>query len=123
MKVEIKGITVEVEVANTLYKRIKGLMFMKFLEKNKGMLFVFREEFYPKFWMFGMCFPIDIIWINEKEKIVDITYNAEPSFNPCRTYTPKKKCKYVLEVVSGFAEKYGINIGDVVNFIPSRRTS
>lgn len=111
MKVRIKKVVIEVEVADNFFKQSKGLMFRKRLEENRGMLFVFKRESYPRFWMLGMRFPIDIIWINEEMEIIDITTGANPSFNPYRTYMPKKPCRYVLEVESGFAERNKIEVG------------
>ena len=107
-KIRIGRKVIKVEVADYFLKKIKGLMFRSSLSKDSGMLFVFDQEGYHSIWMLGMRFSIDIIWIDERKKVVDFVENARPSFN---TYIPKEKARYVLEVNSGFVKKNKIKIG------------
>jgi uncharacterized membrane protein (UPF0127 family) len=44
----------------------------KLFFKDKGMLFVFYEEDNYEFWMKNTYIPLDIIWINSENEIVDI---------------------------------------------------
>ncbi|MEW5758655.1 MAG: DUF192 domain-containing protein [Candidatus Omnitrophota bacterium] len=106
----------EFELANTDYKRYYGLMFRKFLDIDKGMLFVFDKEDQHKFWMKNMNFPLDIIWIAKDKKIVDIHKNALPCKNNCESLIPGKKAKYVLELNSGVVDRSNIKIGDKAKF-------
>lgn len=115
-KVKIGNTTIEAEIADTFTKQIKGLMFRKDLEKNKGMLFVFNNDSYQSIWMMNMSFPLDIIWIDAKHKIVDIVKDAQPCMIFCTVYRPKEKARYVLEANAGFVDKHGIEIGDNVKF-------
>lgn len=111
----IKNISFSVEIADTAVKQSQGLSGHDPLTDNQGMLFIFaRSGRYP-FWMKGMEFPIDIIWIGEDKRIVDITKNAEPSSFP-RLYLPKTPAMYVLEINAGLGDKDGFTVGDVVNF-------
>lgn len=112
--VKIGKRTIKAKVANNFFTRAKGLMFKKNIEKDEGVVFVFKKDSFPKFWMFGMRFPLDIIWISSKKKIVDITLNAKPSLNPRKIYKPKKACKYVLETRANLLKN--IEVGKVVNF-------
>ena len=114
-KINIGKASIRAEVADSFFKKVKGLMFRKSLRKNKGMLLVFSREDYHPIWMFGMRFPIDIIWIDERMRVVNIVENSKPCLF-CKTYFPKKKAKYVLEVNAGFVEKYKIRIGLKVDF-------
>jgi uncharacterized membrane protein (UPF0127 family) len=117
-KVYINKIGIEVEVADTPQKRAQGLSGRKSLGELEGMLFIFENPDIYRFWMPDMNFPIDIIWIDEDGVIVDITENAPPledKSNPV-WYMPIKPVKYVLEVNSGFSNKYNINVGDKVIF-------
>lgn len=107
-----------VEIAETLIEKAKGLMGREELPDLYGMLFIFSfESFYP-FTMRGMKIPIDIIWLNRKEEIVYIS----EFLKPCRTLfcpaiNPWKKTKYVLEVNAGTAKKLGLKIGDRAEII------
>jgi uncharacterized membrane protein (UPF0127 family) len=47
-------------------------MYRNSLDKDKGMLFVFYEEDNYEFWMKNTYIPLDIIWINSENEIVDI---------------------------------------------------
>lgn len=108
-----KSVFVEVELANNMTKRMKGLMFRESLGENEGMLFVFDKETYHTFWMMNTTIPLDAIHISANGSVVDII-QMDPckSLVFCKRYTPKAKGKYVLEVNQGFAEKNGIEIGN-----------
>lgn len=79
------------------------------------MLFVFDRADYHSFWMKDMNFAIDIIWIDESKKIIDITRNAEPESYP-NIFKPRLPVRYVLEVTSGWSKENNIQIGAQVDF-------
>ena len=106
-----------IEIADNYEERRQGLMFREKLDENSGMLFIFESSGEYDFWMKNTLIPLDIIWINEDYKIVDIQ-KAVPCMDvACRSYIPNGEARYVLEVNSGFAEENGINIGDEVNIL------
>ena len=90
-----------------------GLGGMKSIGNNECMLFISKEESKMGIWGLNMKFPIDVIWIGENMKIVDIKKNIEPCVCVfcCRVYKPRKGAKYVVEVNKGIADKFNINIG------------
>ena len=110
MKLRAGSSVVKVEVARDLLRQSLGLMFRKSLAKNSGMLFVFPFKFYYGIWMFGMRFPIDILWLDENMEVVDMKEGARPCW-VCGTYYPARTARYVLEVETGFAKRNGIRIG------------
>lgn len=113
-KVEIGGQTFKVEVVKDSWELEKGLGGRKSLAENRGMLFIFPKEDYYQFWMKGMNFSIDIIWINQG-KIVDIKEKAPiPTTHLLDSYRPESPAKYVLEINAGLSEKYGFKVGDEV---------
>lgn len=107
---------VNLEIADTEEERQLGLMFREVLPQDSGMLFIFNIESKHGFWMKNMNFPIDIIWINQDKKIVEITKTAKPCSKDCAVIYPKSKVKYVLEVNPGFVDKNKIKIEEEVNF-------
>lgn len=113
--VKISDVVIKAEVADTLPKRIEGLMSKKILPEKEGMLFIFNEENYHGIWMMNMRFPIDIIWIDKDLKIVDIAEDAQPCKFKCPIYRPDSKASYVLEVNSGFAKENKLQIGDYIS--------
>src|SRR3989338_6034474 len=103
-----------VEVADDNAERAIGLMSRTSLEDNYGMIFVFPEENEVTFWMKNTLIPLDMIFISEDFKILDIK-TAEPcKENTCQLYGPVKNVKYVLEVNAGFAIRNNIKVGDLV---------
>ena len=115
--VEIGGVKVSVQVADTKETRMQGLSGVDSLSKNQGMFFVFDEAGKPIFWMKNMNFAIDIFWI-ENGQVVGIEKNVQPE--PGRSdadltgYNPPTEITYVLEVNAGFADENNIEVGDSV---------
>lgn len=106
---------IKVEVADSTLKRAKGLMYRKHLDENTGMLFIFDDQTKHIFWMKNTLIPLDMIWVDENFKIVDISVNVQPCKTiSCQTYMPASPAKYVLEVNGGYSEKQSIKIGDTL---------
>lgn len=102
-----------VEVADTLELRQKGLMYKEKLGTNEGMLFVFEKPDNYPFWMKNTLIYLDIIWIDSEGKVVAIQKYAEPcTYDPCKIYDPGVNALYVLEIRGGLSVEKNIKIGD-----------
>lgn len=116
-QMKVGGADISVEIADTDFLRQQGLSGRDSLNENSGMLFSFPKSSLPSFWMKGMKFPLDFIWI-ANNKIVQIDKNIEPE--PGKTdseltlYRPKTPIDYVLEVNAGFSDKNNLKTGDSV---------
>ncbi len=112
---KINNVKIKAEVADTSEIQKKGLSGRKSLCDNCGMLFTFDNyDIYP-FWMKGMNFPIDIIWIKD-DSVVEVVENAQIPSKKAKesqipSYTPSKKANRVLEVNAGFCQKNKIYPG------------
>ena len=121
-RILIGSTTIPVEIASTPTTIDKGLAHRRALEASSGMLFLFNHSAKFKFWMRGMRFPIDIIWIDEDSRIVDITENAptvsflKRAFAKPVFYSPSVPARYVLEVNAGFCKSHNIKIADSTEF-------
>lgn len=113
--VELGNVKVQVEVPATPAEMARGLMQRESLGKNAGMIFVFEKEAKHSFWMKNTLIPLDLIFIDDENKIVDILNAVPCKKEPCEHYIPKEKALYVLEVNNGFAQKHKIEIGEEVN--------
>jgi uncharacterized membrane protein (UPF0127 family) len=110
----------EVELVTTPAQRERGLMFRKYLGRNQGMLFVFKDEDKHIFWMKDTLIPLDIIWIDKNKEAVFIKTNAQPCGQDfCLPMVPDKKAKYVLELNAGTCENIGLNVKDKIIFYSS----
>src|SRR3989338_7672062 len=118
-KIIIGGSTWEAELAQTLVEKARGLSYRESLDKDKGMLFFFDPPARESFWMKGMNFSLDMIWIRDNT-VIDITKNAPPLKDSLRPlyYSPKEPADMVLEVNAGQADEFGVKIGDKVIIKP-----
>ncbi len=119
--VKIGNLKIPVELADTKEKRSKGLGGRENLASDSGMLFIFSKEDKYSFWMKGLKFPLDIIWIRNNI-VVDIISNAKPPTinqkdETLPIYLPREQVDMVLEVNAGFVSSHGIKISDNVEII------
>lgn len=113
---EVVKAVINIEVADDKNKRSKGLGGRASLDPNSGMLFIFEKEDIYKFWMKGVNFPLDFIWISG-DRVADILPNVPPASantpdSSLPIYAPVVKVDRVLEVNAGFAQAHGIKVGD-----------
>ena len=118
--IKINEIEIMAEVASSIIKKSDGLSGRESMDENKGMLFIFDSPQPLSFWMKGMNFPLDFIWINGN-RVVDLTENV-PADNGATSIKPKVPADKVLEVNSGIIKRSGIKEGDVIK-IANRRLS
>lgn len=109
--VSFDDVDVEVELAQTTQERVQGLSGREKLASGQGMLFIFDEPDIYAFHMKDMNFAIDIIWMDEDRRVVDITHSLSPDTFPER-FRPSSPAQYVLEVPAGFSQDNGIKVGD-----------
>ena len=117
-RAEFGSVHVTLEVARTEAQRRTGLAGHRPLGESEGMLFVFESASRGAFWMKGMTFPIDILWI-EAGRVVHLERHV-PAPAPgtpdagLPILTPSEAATYVLEVAAGFADRHGITVGSPV---------
>jgi len=113
--VKLGDIVLNVQIAQTDAQKTRGLMFQDELSYDQGMIFVFDQEQVIPIWMLNMQFPLDIIWFDSNGNVVHIERNLQPCKSALETATcpvvnaEGKIAKYVLEVTSGFVDKYKIS--------------
>ena len=114
--VEFKGGTAYLRIVDTVEARSQGLSGVKKLAPDEGMLFDFQQDDKWGIWMKDMSIPIDIIWLNKNKEVIYIVRDAQPSLSTSKIFTPQKAARYVIELNSGAASRYMVNIGDMVRF-------
>jgi uncharacterized membrane protein (UPF0127 family) len=113
-----------VEIADDSSLRSRGLSYRDGLEPGTGMLFIYPDEGERSFWMRGMRFCLDIVWINEGE-IVGAAEGVCPepgvSESDLTSYVSPEPVQFVLEVPAGWLDERGygagapVDLGDVGN--------
>jgi hypothetical protein len=120
--IKVDETVLEVQVADTEPRRIRGLMFQDQLPYDQGMIFVFNESGVYSLWMLNMQFSLDMIWFDENGDIVHIEKNIPPCKTPteimaCQSIVPSGEAKYILEVTSGFIDQFNITKNSKLDII------
>lgn len=110
--IHVAGQTLRVEVARTGQELSKGLGERNAIGSD-GMLFVLPGRDVARFWMQGMRFDLDFVWI-DGNKIISLTPRI--SAGSKEIYSSSGAVTHVLELPSGDIAKRGIKIGDEIRF-------
>ncbi len=125
-EISVGTTSVLVDLALTPNQQQLGLGYRNGLEPGTGMLFVFPESSERSFWMKGMRFCLDIIWI-EGEAITGAAESVCP--DPAgtldaerETYPSTGPASHVLEMPAGWlrANGYGPGTPVIIPDIPSQ---
>jgi uncharacterized membrane protein (UPF0127 family) len=114
-KVAINGKTFDVEMPKDHNDFTKGLAGRPCITDTEGMLFRFTKPGQYPFWMKGMNFPIDIIWIGSDYRVAAVEVDEMPSTYPDK-FVNKKPAQYVLEIKANLSKRLKIQIGTPVTF-------
>jgi uncharacterized membrane protein (UPF0127 family) len=102
-----------VDVAATPDQQETGLMFVKHLAPDRGMIFPYDPPQPVAFWLHNTLIPLDIIYIRPDGTIARIA-NAKPLDD---TPLPSgERISAVLEIAGGRADELGIKPGDKVDW-------
>ena len=116
-KIEIGGNRYTVEVAVTATEKAKGLSFRDSMPADHAMIFLYDHKDFYEFWMNGMRFSLDFIWL-DGNTIVDITQNVQiPSGATMPIIKPALQADKILELNAGVVARDGIKIGETVKFL------
>lgn len=109
-----------VEVATTAEQSDRGLGYRDSLFERGGMLFDLHQTTTPVFWMKGMRFALDMVWIGEDKKVIAVTANVPPEPGVAdaalKRYSPPSPARWVLELNAGAAAMFGIAAGTELGF-------
>jgi hypothetical protein len=111
------GKVLQAEVMVNDEDRAMGLMFRPSLPLDRGMIFVFEMPDFHGIWMKNCKFPIDILWLDEDERIVHVAESVPPcKADPCPVYNPMRKASFVIELNAGQARREKAVVGASVQF-------
>lgn len=102
-----------VQVAATEAEQERGLMFVKSLAPDRGMIFPYWPAQEISFWMKNTLIPLDIIYIRPSGAIGRIAHAKPLDLTPIPSGGPVIG---VLEIRGGRAAELGIREGDLVNW-------
>jgi hypothetical protein len=99
-------------LAATQQQQTQGLMFVRELPADRGMLFVQPQPRVASMWMKNTYIPLDILFIDRRGRIVKIAAQTKP--HSLDNITAPSPVLGVLELKGGETEKRGIEVGDRV---------
>jgi uncharacterized protein len=102
----------EVELARNPAEREKGLMFRRYMPKNRGMLFDFSNPEPATMWMENTYIPLDMLFIRADGTVARIETDTEPLSR--RVIAAGEPVLGVLELNGGVCDELGIRAGDKV---------
>lgn len=112
---ELNGRTYKLDIASTEATREKGLGGRESMAADRGMLFEFDQPNKTCFWMKGMHFSLDMVWLDSSRRVIGIAGKVSPKTYP-KDFCPAKPAKYVVELNAGTAAKEHINLGQTLKF-------
>jgi uncharacterized membrane protein (UPF0127 family) len=118
----LDDVPIEVQIADTEPRRVRGLMFQDQLPLDQGMIFVFQEPGLYSLWMLNMQFSLDMIWFDYEGHIVHMEKDVPPcktalEITTCQSIVPEGDALYVLELTSGFIDQNNITKDSVLTII------
>ena len=103
-----------IAIADLPEERNQGLMDVRTMPQDTGMLFIFDEEAPRSFWMANTPLPLDIMYVSRDSVIVRIYQNTTPF---SETSLPSEApAKFVVETNGGYALTHGITEGMKIRF-------
>ena len=109
IKIKLGDKEFNVKEARTQEEKQKGLMNVKELPSNEGMIFYYDEPDLVQMWMKDTLIPLDIIFINEDQEVISVK-QGKPEDN---TLIEEENVLYVVELNSNS----GVNAGDQLEFL------
>jgi uncharacterized membrane protein (UPF0127 family) len=90
--------------------RERGLMFVRKLPPDEGMLFLFERPQFAAFWMKDTYLSLDLVFIRADGVVVNVAEHARPlTLDPIPSAGPVKA---VLELLAGTCGRIGLTAGD-----------
>ena len=118
------GFKVSARLALTPEEHGKGLMFVKDLPQNAGMLFVFDDDGVKDFWMKNTFIDLDMVFLSREMKAgrifhrVPRSFDGQPEDEVARAGAP---ARFVLELAGGTAHAHGLKPGSKLKISFNKR--
>lgn len=109
IKIKLGNKQFEVKEALSPKEKQEGLMNVTYLPKDEGMIFYWDEPQLVEMWMRNTKIPLDIIYINEDQEVIDIKKGMPDD----DTLLGVENTSYVVEL----NQDSGVRKGDTLEFI------
>ena len=111
----VGGIAVSAEVADSPAERELGLMYRDPLPDDHGMLFVYPDEQLRAFWMKNTKIPLSIAFLSASGRVVSTSEMAAYDETPVPSEFP---AMYALEMSRGWFVAHAVGPGAAISGLP-----
>ncbi len=101
----------EIELADTFWRRFRGLMFRRKFQQGKALLFKFSKPGRYAVHMWFVWFPIDLIYLDSSFRVVEL----RAGLKSWRFYRPKAIVNYLIEAPVGTISHAGVRVGHKIS--------
>lgn len=102
------------KIANSFFKRFKGLMLKKIIDNNEGLLLTKTKQIHT-FWMLS---PIDVIYLRKTTENKYLIVGLEIGMKPWKVGKYYRNVSDVLEVNIGKIENLKLKVGENLVKVP-----
>jgi uncharacterized membrane protein (UPF0127 family) len=108
----------DIWIASTPQQQTQGLMFVRDLAENRGMLFIAEPARVFNMWMKNTYIPLDMVFISADKRIAKIAERTTP--HSLATVSSDVPVAAILELKGGEASRRGLHKGDRVSWTPAQ---
>ena len=107
-------IAYKAELATEPEQQEYGLMYRRELAADRAMIFMYQHPQIITMWMKNTYIPLDMIFFDDNNRIVNIVTNTEPE--SLKTISSGVPALGVIEVNAGDVTRHGIKLGDSLTY-------
>lgn len=111
-KANSERVAYKAELATEPQQQEYGLMYRRELATDRAMLFIYQHPQIITMWMKNTYIPLDMIFFDDNNRIVNIVTNTEPE--SLKTISSGVPAIGVIEVNAGDVARHGIRLGDTI---------
>lgn len=108
------GVIFNLKLADTKEKQKNGLMYVKNMPENAGMLFKYNDIRNHSMWMKNTFIPLDILFLDKNYKLIDYVENTVPF--SLEKISINKPSQNIIELNGGSVKKFNLKKNQIINF-------
>lgn len=108
--------TINIEIAESDFELETDLKNHEVLTNDQGVLFIYPQSELRGFYMTDIPFPLDLIFLNEENKIVSFSENTK-AFDETTFIPSQVPVLSVLKINAGLSEEWLLDIGDQIEIV------
>lgn len=108
------GVIFNLKLADTKEKQKNGLMYVKNMPENAGMLFRYNNSRNRSMWMKNTFISLDILFLDKNYKLIDYVENTVPF--SLKSISINEPSQNIIELNGGSVKKFNLKKNQIINF-------